>query len=56
MLMGLCLLVYSLGQRSLRHALEGVQQTIDNQVGRPTTKPTCSVVVLMFHVDSFVDN
>jgi len=56
MLMGLCLLVYSLGQRSLRHALDRAQQTIDNQVGKPTTQPTCSVGVSMFHVDSFVDN
>jgi transposase len=56
MLIGLCLLVYSLGQRSLRHALDRAQQTIDNQVGKPTTKPTCSVGVSMFHVDSFVDN
>jgi hypothetical protein len=56
MLMGLRLLVYSLGQSSLRHALERAQQTIDNQVGKPTTKPTCSVGVLMFQVDLFVDN
>ena len=56
MLMGLCLLVYSLGQRSFRHALARAQQTIDNQVGKPTTQPTCSVGVSMFHVDSFGDN
>lgn len=56
MLMGLCLLVYSLGQRSFRHALYLAQQTLDNQVGKPTTKPTSSVGVSMFHVDSFVDN
>jgi len=51
MLMGLCLLVYSLGQRSVRHALTMAQQTIDNQVGKPRIKPTCSVGVSMFHVD-----
>jgi transposase len=38
--MGLCLLVYSLGQRALRQALETANQTVDNQVGKPTTKPT----------------
>jgi transposase len=40
MVMGLCLLVYSLGQRALRQALETANQTVDNQVGKPTTKPT----------------
>jgi transposase len=55
MLMGLRLLVYSLGQRSLRQALAPAKQTMDNQVGKPTAKPTCSVGVSMFHVDSFVD-
>ena len=48
MLMGLCLLVYSLGQRSLRHALDRAQQTIDNQVGKPTTKPTLRWVFQCF--------
>ena len=33
MVMGLCLLVYSLGQRALRQALETANQTVDNQVG-----------------------
>jgi transposase len=40
MVMGLCLLVYSLGQRSLRQALDKAQQTVKNQVGKSTTKPT----------------
>jgi hypothetical protein len=40
MVMGLCLLVYSLGQRALRQALERANQTVDNQVGKPITKPT----------------
>ena len=30
----LCLLVYSLGQRSLRQALDNAKQTVENQVGR----------------------
>lgn len=40
MVMGLCLLVYSLGQRSLRQALDKAQQTVKNQVGKSTAKPT----------------
>lgn len=40
MVMGLCLLVYSLGQRSLRKSLATAEETIPNQVGKPTTKPT----------------
>jgi transposase len=40
MVMGLCLLVYSLGQRSLRQALDNAQQTVKNQVGKSTAKPT----------------
>ena len=40
MVMGLCLLVYSLGQRALRQALERSKQTINNQLGKPTTTPT----------------
>ena len=40
MVMGLCLLVYSLGQRSLRQALDNAKQTVENQVGKSTTKPT----------------
>lgn len=45
MLMGLYLVVYSLGQRSLRQAIERAKQTIENQVGKPTAKLTCSVGV-----------
>ena len=40
MVMGLCLLVYSLGQRSLRQALDKAKQTVENQVGKSTAKPT----------------
>jgi hypothetical protein len=28
---------------------------MDNPVSKPTAKPTCSVGVSMFHVDSFVE-
>ena len=34
--MALCLLVYNLGQRQLRQALAGQEQTIPNQLGKPT--------------------
>jgi transposase len=36
MFMGLCLLVYSLGQRQLRQALAEVNETVHNQRGKPT--------------------
>lgn len=48
MLMGLSLLVYSLGQRSLRQALDRAKQTIENQVGKPTAKPTLRWVFQCF--------
>lgn len=40
MIMGLCLLVYNLGQRSLRLALQVSDQTIPNQLGKPISTPT----------------
>lgn len=39
-IMGLCLLVYSLGQRYLRQALAQAKATVPNQLGQPTTRPT----------------
>jgi len=48
MIMGLCLLVYSLAQRSLRFSLEQQQQTIANQLGKPTAKPTMRWVFQCF--------
>jgi transposase len=48
MVMGLCLLVYSLGQRALRQALERAKQTIDNQLGKPTATPTLRWVFQCF--------
>lgn len=38
--MALCLLVYSLGERFVRTALRITQQTIPNQLGKPTERPT----------------
>lgn len=40
MLMGLCLLVYSLGQRQIRSCLEAAQTGIPNQLGKLTERPT----------------
>jgi transposase len=48
MVMGLCLLVYSLGQRALRQALETAKQTISNQLGKPTATPTLRWVFQCF--------
>jgi len=38
MVMGLCLLVYSLGQRTLRQALERAKKLL--RISKPTTTPT----------------
>ncbi|CDN14449.1 hypothetical protein RintRC_1491 [Richelia intracellularis] len=38
--MGLCLLVYSLGHRALRQSLKRASQTIQNLLGKPTATPT----------------
>lgn len=48
MVMGLCLLVYSLGQRALRQALEQAKQTISDQLGKPTATPTMRWVFQCF--------
>ncbi|WP_143438396.1 IS1634 family transposase, partial [Hydrocoleum sp. CS-953] len=40
LIMGLCLLVYTLGQRQLRQTLNRTQSTVKNQLGRPTNRPT----------------
>lgn len=48
MVMGLCLLVYSLGQKALRQALARAKQTISNQLGKPTATPTMRWVFQCF--------
>lgn len=48
MVMGLCLLVYSLGQRALRQSLTRAKQTINNQLGKPTSSPTLRWVFQCF--------
>jgi len=40
MVMGLCLLVYNLGQRQLRQGLEAAGLSLPNQRGKPTQTPT----------------
>ena len=48
MVMGLSLLVYSLGQRALRLALAQAQETIPNQLGKATSSPTLRWVFQCF--------
>lgn len=48
MVMGLCLLVYSLGQRKLRQSLLIASQTLPNQLGKPTATPTLRWVFQCF--------
>ena len=46
--MALCLLVYNLAQRQLRIALAQAQETIPNQLGKPTSSPTLRWVLQCF--------
>jgi transposase len=48
LVMALCLLVYSIGQRQLRLHLAQLAQTIPNQKGKPTAKPTLRWVFQCF--------
>lgn len=48
MVMGLSLLVYALAERQLRQALQDNNQTIPNQAGKPTQRPTMRRVFQMF--------
>ncbi|OLT59245.1 IS1634 family transposase [Moorena bouillonii] len=48
MVMGLCLLVYTLAQRALRQALARAKQTVNNQLGKPTATPTMRWVFQCF--------
>jgi transposase len=40
MMMGLCLLVYTLLQRQIRNPLRESKSTVKNQLGKPTDRPT----------------
>ena len=48
MVMGLCLLVYTLGQRQLRQALAHYEETIPNRLKQPTSTPTLRWVFQCF--------
>ena len=48
MIMGLCLLVYTIGQRQLRQALASASQTIPNQKGKQTERPTLRWILQCF--------
>jgi transposase len=48
MIMGLCLLVYSIGQRQLRSSLASFEETVPNQRGQPTERPTLRWVLQCF--------
>jgi transposase len=48
MIMTLSLLVYSLCERKLRTALDEANETVDNQIDKPTQKPTMRMVFNLF--------
>jgi transposase len=54
LIMGLCLLVYNLGQRQLRLALQQANQAIPNQLGKGTSCPTLRWVFQCFMAVHFV--
>lgn len=54
MVMGLCLLVYNLGQRQLRQALQQADQTLPNQLGKATQPPTLRWVFQCFMAVHYV--
>ena len=53
-IMVLCLLVYSLGQRKLRQILEEQRETVPNQLGKPTKRPTLRWIFQCFKGIHFV--
>lgn len=54
MVMGLCLLVYNLGQRQLRQALKTAEQSLPNQLGQDTQNPTLRWVFQCFMAIHYV--
>ncbi len=54
MIMGLCLLVYNLGQRQLRQALKQSNQTVPNQLGKGTPSPTLRWIFQCFMAVHYV--
>jgi transposase len=49
MIMGLCLLVYTLGQRQIRAALSAANSPIKNQLGKATERPTLAWIFQGFY-------
>jgi transposase len=47
--MTLCLMVYSFAQHFLREALKHSEETLPNQLGKPTAKPSMAWVFRLFH-------
>jgi len=54
LVMGLCLLVYSLGQRYLRSQLRQANSTLKNQLGQPTLAPTLRWIFQCFQAVHFL--
>ncbi len=54
LVMGLCLLVYTLGQRLLRHNLQRTNSILKNQLGKPTHRPTLGWIFQIFQAIHFV--
>ncbi len=54
MVMGLCLLVYTLGQRYLRSCLQQSHSTLKNQLGQPTLNPTLRWIFQCFQSVHFL--
>jgi transposase len=48
LVMGLCLLVYTLGQRLLRHNLQRTNSKLKNQLGKQTNRPTLRWICHIF--------
>ena len=48
MIMGLCLLVYTLAQRQIRKALSASKSTIKNQLGKAINNPTMRLIFQRF--------
>jgi transposase len=55
MIMGLCLLVYTLAQRQIRNALKESKSTIKNQLGKATNRPTLRWIFQCFQCIHLVE-
>ena len=55
MIMGLCLLVYTLAQRQIRNALKESKSTIKNQLGKATDRPTLRWIFQCFQCIHLVE-